>query len=347
MAAALTAAALLVLCGSAVSALLYFPLLAWDLDLSPRQAALRARLWLAGLLLPPLLALAAMAYALTRQYLHPLYSPHAEYVRPHLCLRPLLTRPDAGWGAGLFSVLCLLLILAALVALVVRLWRGARDSARLRREGTPVAASDGGAARATSAGRREAGPGVVVVESDVVAVAEHRGPGRLVAVSPRLGQLFPGDLGRAILAHELCHARRRDSLYQALAQSALAFQALSPGAYLEYAGWRKQRELRCDLEAAEATSPEAVASALARAEELAGALGEVSPLSAPGTGSVRELAERRERLREAEGAPASGSRLGPVVAVLALLVLVALGVLFRRELADSLQCLAESFLQVL
>lgn len=332
MAGVLTAAALLVLCGSAASLLLFVSLLDWAATLPPQRAALRARLSLAALFLPPLLSVLATAYALARQYLHPLYSPHAEYVRPHLCLRPLLSGPDAGWRAQVFAGLCLLLILTAVVVLLVRLSRGARDSARLRSLGAASAPSGA----------------VEVVPSTSVAVASHLGPGRLVAVNPRLDALFPGELGRAILAHEICHARRRDSLSQALAQSALALQALSPAAYLEYAWWREERELACDLEAAEATSPAAMTAALARAEELAQAVGEVSPLATPDARTLRALALRRERLREAQSAPSSpGWQTGPVVTVVAVVVLVVLGVLLRRQLGDSLQCLAESFLQVL
>jgi hypothetical protein len=235
----------------------------------------------------------------------------------------------------LFCGACLFLTLAAVVLLAARLWRAARESTRLRRGGTLLPAEAGA-------------PGVQIVQTEAVALASHRGPGRLVAVSARLGQLFPGAEGRAILAHEVCHARRRDSLWQMLAQSAVLLAAFSPGSYLAYRRWLHARELACDLHAAGETSFADTAAALARAQDLTGALEEISPLAAPPVDTLAGLRQRREGLREAEAAPeGGGSRLGTAVAVVAVLIVLALALTHMRPIADTLQCSAESFLRVL
>lgn len=334
MTAAATAATLLVIYASAASLLVFLPY--WlAVQAHPRAAAgCRADLWRDALMLPLAVAVAGAAYGLLRQWHLPLFSPHAEYVRPHLCLRPLLEAPDAHWRAAVFSGLCLFLVLAAVVSLVVRLWRGSRESARLRRAGTPLETP-------------AQNPGVLNLETDAVALASHRGPGPLVVVSPRLGQLFPPRQAETILAHEICHARRRDGLWQTLTQSAVLIAGLSPLSYLAYREWKHERELACDLEATQATSLPDTEAALARARELAGALEEVSPLSPPPLDSLQELTGRRERLHQAAAASLAPAK-GYAVAGLTLLLLgLALGVVFRRPLADTLQCMAESFLRAL
>jgi Zn-dependent protease with chaperone function len=336
MAVALTATALLVLYASALSLVLYLPARLWADSLPPRRAAGQARVWLLEMFLPPLLGALCAAWGLGRQLLHPLFSPHAGHVRPHLCIRPLLDAPDSQWRAGIFCGLCFFLVLLAVVALAVRLTRSARESVGLRRGGTRLPAEAGA-------------PEVEIVQSEAVALASHRGPGRLVAVSPRLGQLFPGEAGRALLAHEVWHAHRRDSLWQTLAQSAVLLAALSPGSYLAYRRWLQARELCCDLRAAELTSWAVTTEALRRAQDLTGALEEVDPLAAPPLDTLQGLARRREALRQAEAAgPGTRStRAGLALAVIVGVVLVALLVIAGRRIPDSLQCSAESFLRVL
>ena len=181
MAALATAAALLVIYASAASLVLYVP---FALAASGLPARLHTDTWLRLLLVPAVLAVALTAHGFLRQALHPLFSPHAGAPRPHLCLRPLLEAPDSRWRTGIFCAVCLFLVLTAVVALVVRLVRGAGESAALRRSGQRLQSPAWA-------------PGVEIVETEAVGLAVHRGAGRLVAVSPRLGQFFPAEQAQA------------------------------------------------------------------------------------------------------------------------------------------------------
>jgi Zn-dependent protease with chaperone function len=334
MAILATAAALLVIYASAASLLLVPAYRIVSASLPPGLATHRAQLYRDALFAPVAVAVVLTAYGFQRQLLHPLFSPHAGALRPHLCVRALLEAPDSRWRTMIFCGVCLFLVLTAVVALVVRLVRGAQESAVLRRSGQPLAAP-------------EWAPDVEIVETEAVGLAAHRGAGRLVAMSPRLGQFFPPAQAEAIRAHEICHARRRDGLGQTLAQSAVLLAGLSPLSYLAYREWLQARELVCDLRAAQETTPAVVQAALARAQELTGALAEILPLAAPPLDTRAGLSGRRERLAAAlaeSPAPGRGSPVGALVIVVALVVLA---VIFRREAGDTLQCLTESFLRVL
>lgn len=337
MAVLLAGAGLLVGYASVASLVAYLPLLALAESLSPRQVQLRARLWLLGLLLPAAGGLIAAAWGLTRHLIHPLFSPHAGRLRPHLCLRALLEGPDGPWRLRLFAGVSLLLIAAALIYLLASLAHSAREGYRVRRQGHRQPSPDWAGA-------------VQLWELPAAGLASHRSLGPLIVYHPRLAQLFPGEQSQAILAHEVCHARRRDNLRAALAGFAWLLQAFSPLAYLCYRNWLLARELACDLYAARLTSARVTEAALANAEELAHTVEELSPLSSPQRAVGMYLSRRRAHLRSwgEEAPPPSGSaRVATIFGVLALLAAALVALATLPQLPDTFHCAAETLLKAL
>ncbi len=331
------AATLLVGCASVISLVGYLPVRFLARRLAPHRPGIQAALWLAGPVFPVLGAILLVSLGLTRHLLHPLFSPHAGRPRFHLCWRPLLEGPDAPWRARLLVALCLGLTVAALACLVVGWARGLWEQKRARRL----------AGRLTSP---EWAPRVQVLEADHGGIASHLGLSRLVLVSPRLSDLFPGEQAQAVIAHEVCHALRRDGLVGPLACALLLLQGLSPTAYLAYRQWQQAREEACDVYAGAVASPSAVAEALARAQDLARSVEEVSPLSPASATQLEHLAARLRRAHAfATGCaaePKAGGRGVAVATVGALLVLVGL-TWAVPPMRDSVHCAAEALLQVL
>ncbi len=318
------AAVLVVVGGSLVSLLLYLPAEALARGVAPSRPDLRARLCLTALVTPVAVALVTGGWGLSRQLLHPLFSPHADRLRPHICLRSFLDTPDGPFRARLLAGVCVALVVAAGAVLVGGLIAGAWEGRRLERHGRRREAPDWAA-------------GVDLWETEE-GLASSRGWRRAVAVGKALPRLFPGAEGKAIVAHEMAHARRRDSLVGPVAAALVLLQGLSPAAWALHRRWRLEREAVCDRYAAEQTSPEAVREALATAEALTRALEETSPLSAQDRHALTHLAWRRQTLEKTE--EGEGARWEAVV-VVALGVGLALVTLLTPALRDSLQCVVE------
>jgi hypothetical protein len=331
----LAVAALLVGYASIFSLVLCLPVEALARVMPPNRPGRRTRHYLVALATPVAISLVATGWGLSRQLLHPLFSPHADRLRPHLCLRSLLDTPDGPFRARLFALVCAALVIAALASLVGGLVSAAWESRRLARQG-----------------RRREGPGwaqgvdLWEVEGGL---ASSRGLRPAVAVGRFLPQLFPGSQAEAILAHEVAHARRRDSLVGPLLSALVLLQGLSPAAWALHRRGRREREAACDRYAADQTSPQAIRQALATAQALTGALEEVSPLSSQERQTLAHLAWRTQVLESNDEAgvflrgrggwpPAAVAGLGALL--LALLLLV-------PPLRDSLQCAAESLLAAL
>ena len=336
MSVVLTAAAMVVGGSGLLSLLGYLPLLAVAESVPARRADLRATLWLLGLTLPPLGGLLGAAWGLTRQLTHPLYSPHADRLRPHLCLRVLTEAPDGPWRAQVVAWLSLALLAGAMGWLLIGLVRLGLDQASVRRRGRRLETPPG-------AGR------VQVWEVANAGLASHRGLSALVVVGPQLERLFTPQEREAVLAHEVCHARRRDSLLAAVAAAALVAQAASPAAWACRRHWRLLREVACDLYAARVVSPQAAEAALAVSREAAGALEELQPLSPAKPQAVEELARRAEYLHLQAGRSSEGdAEQSGVILVLAVVALVAVGVLLAatvQQVPDSFHCAAEALLR--
>ena len=324
------AAALLVAGASLLSLLLYLPAQALARTLPPSRPDLRARLYLTTLLTPVLLSLALAAWVLTRLVLHPLFSPHADRLRPHLCLLTLLDTPDGPFRARLLALACAALALAAVAVavggMVAAAWHGRTLARKGRRQEAPPWA-----------------PGVALWETEG-GLASSRGLRPTVAVGRSLGKLFTGAEADAILAHEVAHARRRDALIGPLAAALTLLQGLSPAAWVLHYRWRQEREAVCDRYAAQQTSPEAIRAALATAQTLAGALEETSPLSPADRHTLTRLTWRLQRL-EGDQAKASSTWVPTIPAALGLAL--AASIILLPPLRDSLHCAAQALLGAL
>lgn len=328
----LAVAALLVGYASLLSLLLYLPMEALAQVVPRSRPEQRALHYLVALITPVTLALVVTGWGISRHLLHPLFSPHADRLRPHLCLRSLLDTPDGPFRARLLALVCLALVAAALLVLAGGLVSAVWENRRL-----------------AGTGRRREGPswaqGVNLWEVNG-GLASSRGLRPTVALGQALVRLFPGEQAEAILAHEVAHARRRDSLLGPALAALTLLQGLSPAAWVLHRRWRQEREAACDRYAAEQTSLQAVREALSTAQALAGALDEVSVLPRDTRHTLGHLAWRAQVLESEGTGPAEGGTgatyLTVVAAGIGLLLLVLL--LLSPSLRDSLHCAAETLL---
>jgi Zn-dependent protease with chaperone function len=150
----------------------------------------------------------------------------------------------AAWGAGV-------LILAGLGAVrLVRAGRGAPVA-----HGSPEPALLAAVAEAAKAAGLGATPRVELADASTPRVVGLLRP-RLVLPSGLPGSLEPVALD-AVLAHELAHLARRDTLWQVLASALLVASWFNPLAWLAYRRLADEAEAACD----EATWPPCAPSA--------------------------------------------------------------------------------------
>lgn len=335
MAALLAGAGILVATAAAVSLLMLLPALALAETAGEPNAAGRARVWLAALLIPPLVGLAAAVTALALHTEGISASPHLGGFRPHLCLLPAFHAPAGPFALRALAWVALLLVAAALV----RALAGAVSGHLLRRLMVESGA-------ALDAGHD---PGVLAVElgRPVSFTAGLLRPAIVVAESlhARLG----ADELAAIIAHERAHARRLDNLVGLLADATATLLVFMPSA------WYFRRRLRAAIE--EAADDAALASGVTRGA-LASALNAVERAnhSAPHPPSLAALlvpepalpAERRARLErlpvDLRARVLHGRTRALLAAGVGLLLLAALILAARQPVEDSLFCWAEQLI---
>lgn len=329
------AAGILVGAAAAVSLLMLLPAVAVAETAGEFNAAGRARIWLAALLLPPMVGLAAAIAALALRAQGIAASPHLGGARPHLCLLPAYNAPAGPFTMRALTWFALLLVVAALVRVVA----GAAGSHLLRRlmveSGAPLDTGDGPRALAVELGR------------PVSFTAGLLRP--TVVVAEGLRARLRADELAAIIAHERAHARRLDNLLGLLADAAAMLLVFVPSA------WYFRRRLRA---AREEAADDAALAAGNPATALVGALQAVERANhgAPRAPSLAALlvpepalpAERRARLARLSADLDGQVRSGRTRALLAagiMLVLLALLVLAARQpVEDSLFCWAEQLI---
>jgi len=335
MAALLAGAGVLVATAAAVSLLMALPAAALAETAGEPNAAGRARVWLAALLIPPVVGLAAALAALALHAQGTLASPHIGGFRPHLCLLPALHAPAGPFTMRAIAWLALLLVAAALVRAVA----GAVSGHLLRRmmveSGGPLDAGDGPRVLAVELGRPVSFTAGLLRPAIVVSAL----------LRARLGEQ---ELA-AIVAHERAHARRLDNLLGLLADAAVTLLIFAPSA------WYFRRRLRAAME--EAADDAAIAAGIP-AEALASALRSVERAAngSPHAPSLAALlvpepalpAERRARLERLPSDTRTRVLDGRMRALLAAgvgLVLLAVLVLAARQpVEDSLFCWAEQLI---
>jgi Zn-dependent protease with chaperone function len=336
MAPLLAGAAVMVATAAAVSLLMALPAAALAETAGEANAAGRARVWLAALVVPPLAGLAAASWGLILHAQGVGASPHIGGLRPHMCVVPLREAPSGAFTLRLLAWGALLLVTAA----VLRTVASAVRSHLLRR----MALASGG--RLTE---RE-GELLVELGRPVSFSAGLLRP--VIVVSTSLAEAVDESALRAILAHERAHARRRDNLRWMLAEGCATLLAAMPTA------WYFRARLREAVE--EAADDAAVTSGVAPADlrsalDAAGRAAQRQPRT-PTLASLLIPApvmpqRRARRLRELdpEGiaqARSRGRRQAWIAAGLGMLLVAVLLLAAQQGVEDSLYCAAEQLLRV-
>lgn len=342
MAPLLAGAGIMVATAAAVSLLMALPAAALSETAGPRNAASRARTWLAALVLPPVLGIVAAAWALALHAQGTVASPHLGGQRPHLCLLPVVEAPSGEFVLRALTWLCAALVAAALLRLVA----GAVSGHLLRRM---MLAS--GAPRQPAHDRTDEPTAMLEVDlpQPVSFTAGLLRP--VIVLSTTLREHLDPDHVEAIIAHERAHARSPDNLVRLIADACATLLAFLPTA------WHFRRRLHAALEqAADDAAVEAgvPAETLGRALERVGEAVERRPRS-PSLASLlipmpAITAKRRARLLVAdelsEEPPESGRPLALIAAAIGLLLMAALLLAARQPVEDSLFCAAEQFTRV-
>lgn len=336
MAPVLTAAAILVASASAVSLLMALPAVALAETAGEPNAAGRARVWLAAIVVPPLIGLCAAAWAMTLHARGLAASPHLGGQRPHLCVLPLNDAPSGAFTLRLLAWLALLLVVVALVRLVAT----ATSSHLLRRASV---------ANATSS-RKCAAARVVEMDRPVSLTAGLLRP--VIVIAGSLERALDGPELEAVVAHERAHARRRDNLLRLLAEVCVTLIAPMPTAWYYRARLHEAIEEAADDEALASGVPgEALQAALTASTEAGIAHARRPALSAlliPQPAHPRRRAARLASLGPGHAAEqrAQGRRRAWMAAGTGALLLAVLLLAARRAVEDSLYCAAEQLTRI-
>ena len=329
-------AAILVATAFALSLLMALPAAAVAETAGEFHAASRARVWLASLILPPVVGIGAslLAYSLHGEGVAA--SPHIAGLRPHLCLLPLLNAPAGAFAMRAFGWLALLLMCVALIRLIATIIGSHLLRRMMLSSGVPL---------------EEEAEDVLLVDLDR-SVSFNAGLLRpVIVVSSSLRSSLDSAELAAIVAHERAHARRFDNLMRLVAEVCATVQALSPPAWYYRDRLREAQETAADDAAIlMGVSPVVLKNALAVAGE--------ATRSRPATPSIATLLIpapalidlRRRRLEcisvEAETA-ASHPWRGMAAAVVGLVVVALLLIAARRPVDDTLFCAFEQLIAAL
>jgi len=332
----LAAASILVATAGAVSLLLLLPAAGLAETAGESNAAGRARVWLAALILPPLVGALAAATALWLHAQGIVASPHIGGQRPHLCLLPLYGAPAGAYRLSIFSWLALALLALALLRLI----GGALSSHLLRR----LAVANGAPAS-------ESSPRCALYEVQLSrATSFNAGLLRpVVVVSTALRQALPAESFTAVVARERAHCARRDNLASLLADACAALLILLPTVYYFRSQWRS---------ASEAAADDAALAAGVQREHLLDAL-QAMRGAAPRSAGAPSLAsllipqapvaeQRLARLLAGDDQARGPARSSAVVWAVGIAVVLLLAVMLlagTRSIQDSLYCAAEQLIR--
>lgn len=321
----LAAALLYVVAAGIVQLLAALPIAAAAESLPDDDPAAAGRFWLAACAFPPLaaVALTALAFGLSASSM---LSPHLERVRPHVCWRFLLERPDAQWHFILGGALALALIVLAVGRFAWR-WASSVQAERMAAAhigdgDPPVLVAHGEEPFCFTVGLRD---GVAIISRGMV-------------------DLLDEAQREAILTHEIAHVRRRDNARHLVAELCATLSALVPLGFLYAYRWRAAAEADCDQAAAEASHPEIVAETLEVVEQATGGARpewpeRLNPVYYGGLSPARRAARLRAAPRPQIAPPLR------LVLWIETAVVTAAVVIGRGRVLDSLYCAGESVLK--
>lgn len=334
----LAAASVLVATAAAVSLLLLLPAVALAETAGERNAAGRAQVWLAAVVLPPATGIIAAATAIWLHMQGFVASPHLGGQRPHLCLLPIYQAPGGAYRLELLSWLALVLVLLALL----RLLAGAVSSHLLRRlaitSGAPASDAPGNGLLHEVQLSRPTCFNAGLLRPVVVASTALRG-----ALDP--------DSFAAVLAHEQTHCTRRDNLLSLLVDVCSTLLLPVPTAYHYRRQWRAASEAAADDGALQrGADREALLRALQALRSATGRSAGTPSLAAlliPET-PIADQRLARLHLPPEEAPPGAGHgssallwSIGIAIALLALVTVLT----STRSLQDTLFCAAEQFIR--
>ncbi len=331
----LAAASILVATAGAMSLLLVLPAAGLAETAGEHHAASRARIWLAALVLPPLIGTICAVAALMLHAQGFVASPHEGGQRPHLCLVPLHDAPAGAYRLSIFAWIALILVVLTLLRLVF----GTIASHLLRRLALTNGAPVPGLER-----------GCLVNEVRLSRlIAFSAGLARpVVVLSTSLLRALDSERLAAIVAHERAHCRRRDNLASLVADICVVVQALMPTAHYYRHQWRAASEAAADDAALGAgVAPEVLHAAL---QSLRGeaprtvSTPTLVSLLIPDLPVTDQRLARLEALTDADPAQARAARaLFWAVGTAAVLLVAVLLVVSSQSVQDTLFCAAEQF----
>jgi Zn-dependent protease with chaperone function len=228
------------------SALLFLPAAALAEALPPGRPVRESSVWFAVLVMPHLLALTALAYAVRMHALDPVLWTERNRLVRHLCFLRWAESPDAAyrtWFLGGCAGLLVLVGLAVPVASLILSWR------------------QSGALATTSKDVPELAVGLVPLGSAWSACVGILRP-RVYVTQGLAARLNAQELG-AVIAHEGGHANRRDNLRLVVAQALFGPTVAIPTAHLAYRRLRAAIERAADQAAMRSAEGQGLTSALA------------------------------------------------------------------------------------
>lgn len=334
MAQLLAFASILVATGVAVSLLMALPAVALAETAGEENAAGRARVWLAALLVPALAGLLAAIRALVLHSQGPGASPHLGGERPHPCLIPLARAPGGDALLTAFAWLALLLALAAILRAAIAMIR----SHLLR--GMVLA----------SGARLEADPAVWEIEA-ATPMSFTAGLLRpVMVISTALSDRLSEAELRAVIAHERAHCRRRDNILRALAKICATLTALTPTAWFYRSRLVSALEEAADDEALrQGVRPADLQAVLVAMERVARRRPREPSLASLLIPAPAAPESRRRRLEAlADHTPSTGFSRGRAPAIIAattgIVVVAVLMIIARQPVDDGLYCAAEQII---
>ena len=335
--AGLAAVALLLLsCSAAASLIFILPILVAAESLSGHSPMIVRRFWIVANALPfaagLLLTAAAFAFLLGDLTA----TPHQQLrTRAHLCLDRFALLPDAPFRFELYAVLASGLLLYALVRFVLSVRASLRAEVIAAQLAEPPNAAGGAA--------------VVVLDGEEPECFSLGLAHPVVVLTTGLTRLLTEAETEAVLAHERCHLRHRDTVLELVMRLLTDPLIWLPTTHYTLRSLRATLELACDAEAAQETSTESLVSAL---EKMAAATqaqqvklqGDLAALRPP----FASYASPTARIAALQGEQYASLALPlPVILGLECVALVGMAVWFWRPLHDTLYCAASSLLTIL
>ncbi|MEN6547090.1 MAG: M56 family metallopeptidase [Armatimonadia bacterium] len=319
---------MLLLCSGAASLILFLPIMVAAESLHNCPPTTARRFWLIANLLPLLSGtiLTILAFVFVHDP-----SGQPSDIRGHWCLQRVASLPDAHFRLRLSAATAVGLILFAVVRLVMS-WYSSRRAESLAHR------------LLARQGKNSSDASAIVLPTDEADCFSLGLSTPVVLMTSGLTDVLDEDEAAAVLSHEHCHARNRDSRLELLIRAVSDPLLWLPTTHYYLYAFRAAVERVCDASAAASHSSTVLASALRKMAALKRSRqlrlqGDLAPLrpTFPGYASP----EQRLAALEEEHYPSLALPLPVMLATEALLGFLAL-LWVAKPLHDTLYCLAST-----